>query len=78
MADIDPQRNHQDESPKPKKPCVEKSLEEDAIFEEFYSDVKLLEDLEICINSIQKWNDYSLCMLKISNCNATAPYTFSN
>lgn len=54
MADIDPQRNHQDESPNPKKPHVEKSLEEDAIFEEFSSDVKLLEDLEICIKAIQK------------------------
>lgn len=71
MADIDQQRNHQDESPKPKKPHVEKSLEEDAIFEEFYSDVKLL----VCIKAIQKWNDYSLCTLKISNCNATGPYT---
>lgn len=77
MADSDPLRNHQDESPKPKKPRVEISLEKDAIFKEFYSDVKLLEFLEICIKAIQKWNDYSLCLLKISNCNATGPYTFS-
>lgn len=77
MADSDPQRNHQNESPKSKKPRLEKSLEGDAIFKEFYSDVKLLEDLEIYIKAIQKWNDYSLCMLKISNCNATGPYTFS-
>lgn len=66
MADSDPQRNHQDESPKPKKPRVEKSLEEDAIFEEFYSDVNILEDLGVCIKAIQKWNYYSLCLLKIS------------
>lgn len=58
-------------------PRLEKSLEGDAIFKEFYSGVKLLEDLEICIKAIQKWSDYSLCMLKISNCNATGPYTFS-
>lgn len=76
MADSDPQRNHQYESPKSKKPRLEKSLEGDAIFKEFYSDVKLLEDLEIYIKAIQKWNDYSLCMLNISNCNATGPYTF--
>lgn len=76
MADSDLQRNHQNESPKSKKPRLEKSLEGDAIFKEFYSDVKLLEDLEIYIKAIQKWNDYSLCMLNISNCNATGPYTF--
>lgn len=76
MADSDPQRNHQYESPKSKKPRLEKSFEGDAIFIEFYSDVKLLEDLEIYIKAIQKWNDYSLCMLNISNCNATGPYTF--
>lgn len=73
MADSDPQRNHQDESPKPKNPRVEINLQKDAIFKEFYSDVKLLEFLEICIKAIQKWNDYSLCLLKISNCNATGP-----
>lgn len=73
MADSDPQRNHQDESPKPKKPRVQINLQKDAIFKEFYSDVKLLEFLEICIKAIQKWNDYSLCLLKISNCNATGP-----
>lgn len=76
MADSDPQRNHQYESPKSKKPRLEKSFEGDAIFIEFYSDVKLLEDLEIYIKAIQKWNDYSLCMLNISNCNATGSYTF--
>lgn len=36
-------------SPKPKKPRVERSLEKDAIFKEFYSDVKLLEFLEFLV-----------------------------
>lgn len=49
-------------SPKPKKPRVEISLEKDAIFKEFYSDVKLLEDLEIYIKAIQKKNEMTtLC-----------------
>ena len=66
-----------EESPDPKKPRLEKSLENDVIFNEFYSDPDLLTDLKIGIQAIQEWNDYSVCMLKIANCNGTGPYSFS-
>nr|XP_022307430.1 uncharacterized protein LOC111113434 isoform X2 [Crassostrea virginica]XP_022307431.1 uncharacterized protein LOC111113434 isoform X2 [Crassostrea virginica] len=66
-----------EESPDPKKPRLEKSLENDVIFNEFYSDPDLLTDLKIGIQAIQEWNDYSVCMLKIANCNGTGSYPFS-
>lgn len=78
MADSDAPKNPEDESPpNPKKPRIENSLENDAIFDEFYSDGRLLTDLKIGISAIQEWNEYSVCMLKIFNCNGTGPYTFS-
>lgn len=60
-----------------KKPRIEQSVSTDLIFDEFYADEKLLTYLKITIGAIQEWNDYSLCMHKINNCNGMGPYTFS-